>query len=717
MARFTQVFLRHGLMLVPLWIIAFAAIAGWLGGTFGLQNLFRDHPFEFADRLPNVLTAESIRYALTTSGFQIAVYAMAFLGLSWSIAVLAYIYETDPETTHPVTKTRPLILPVVLLGLIPIVAGQLAIADELLDPHFTAEVKRQYRLVGAALSVAGVFAGFLIIWAATAGAIYLSYKSHLPQLFTAIAISFILILIFAWPAWLMPGFAFFLLLSVFVLIYGLGVALPAKRRFVVVLGLLTWGLICGGISFKHRFAEFAPYYAGTRPRPKLETVSYCKKGAVRQAAAPYLTPPLEYLDAWRANALEVNPNQRPVFVVVAASGGGYRASYWSALVLDRLTAGFPQARKFKPAAGLVTGASGGMVTGAYFAAMSAAGLLDGTSPKSLVSALDGDIIEGTKSKSGMLQRMFRNAKRDSLTPVVQQLLQYDLPRSFWPMPLEHDRGSVLQEQWRLIGKTKFNELFFGEAFSPAIVFSPMLVNSGRPLLVSNLDLSCLATKDTQAVELFRLFPGTEGEVSLATAARMSASFPYVTPATELPVEPEQRVVDAGYYDNDGIGTAAAFLLTPDVKIWLEKHVSRVIVLRLNAFQRASPHPCSVKPDSPEALSFFDRILASLNQRYTRSTHWFSSPIEGAWVARDTKARFSNRQTIDALALAYPPGFLNEVEFAFDGFAAESWHLPENELRAMRLALGEKNWDGKIDTPSSCANLDALNVLETLLSQP
>ena len=83
------------------------------------------------------------------------------------------------------------------------------------------------------------------------------------------------------------------------------------------------------------------------------------------------------------------------------------------------------------------------------------------------------------------------------------------------------------------------------------------------------------------------------------------------------------------------------------------------------------------------------------------------------MARETKARFSNRQTIDALTAAYPPNFLNEIEFAFDGAAAESWHLPATELSAMRVALGTT---GDADPGPSCANRKAADAVAALLTR-
>jgi Patatin-like phospholipase len=720
MARFLPVFLRHGLMLLPLWILAFAAISGWIGTTFGFHNLFRDHPGEFPDLLPNAFTMDAMRLAATTSAFQIAVYATAFLGLSWSVAVLSYEYEQSPENAHPVKRARSVLWPVVVvLALLPIAAGQMAIANAMQDPIFSHADKLRYHGVGLALSFAGALFGLVLVTAAVKLAMYAAAQLNISQFAAGEIISGLLIAFFSWPAWLMPGFAFFLVLSVFVLIYALTTELSHAYRFAAVGLIIVWAIICGGIATKHKFADLAPYYASTAKRPVLGGGPVCLSNANRLAAAPNLTPPLEYLDAWRRTALEHSSQQKPVFVVVASSGGGYRASYWNALVLDKLLTANGGGRRFKDSIGLMTGASGGMISSAYLAALAANGAFEGDKVPSLVNALDLDIIDGGKSENGTLRRTFRNANRDSLTPIVQELLQHDIPLSLIPLGLENDRGTVLQDQWKAIRGVKFLNLLPGggaTAFSPAIIFSPMLVASGRPLLVSNLDLSCVATKDTEAVELFRVFPHAEAEVSLATAARMSASFPYVTPATELPTEPPQRVVDAGYYDNDGIGTAAAFLLTKDVKEWLEKHASRVVILRINAFSRASPDTCSVRPAVPEPLSALAQIGNALSERFGRSLHWLSSPIEGAWVARETKARFSNRQTIDALTAAYPPNFLNEIEFAFDGAAAESWHLPQHELNDMEVALGALTTNGKPDEPASCANAKAADAMSNLLAR-
>src|SRR5262249_34536538 len=110
-----------------------------------------------------------------------------------------------------------------------------------------------------------------------------------------------------------------------------------------------------------------------------------------------------------------------------------------------------------------------------------------------------------------------------------------------------------------------------EGRRPSLVFSPMLVEDGRQLLISNLDLNALVETtgplrgeapepvlSVPAVEFARLFPGARDRFLLSTAVRMNASFPYVAPVCTIPTRPARRSIDAGFYDNYGIRVALAW---------------------------------------------------------------------------------------------------------------------------------------------------------------
>ena len=110
--------------------------------------------------------------------------------------------------------------------------------------------------------------------------------------------------------------------------------------------------------------------------------------------------------------------------------------------------------------------------------------------------------------------------------------------------------------------------------------------------------SSAAGEEEAAVELLRVFPQAHPRVS--TAARLSATFPYVTPAARAssggdPGSEAERVgsyhvVDGGYTDNEGAMTSVDWInrllahYGRDDKI-LTRPFDRVLLLRIQAFPR------------------------------------------------------------------------------------------------------------------------------------
>jgi hypothetical protein len=84
-----------------------------------------------------------------------------------------------------------------------------------------------------------------------------------------------------------------------------------------------------------------------------------------------------------------------------------------------------------------------------------------------------------------------------------------------------------------------------------------------------------------AVEFFRLFPASRDRFRLSTAARMNATFPFVSPAVSIPTKPPRRVVDAGYFDNTGVSVATGWLYQH--REWVAKACSGVIVIQVRDF--------------------------------------------------------------------------------------------------------------------------------------
>jgi hypothetical protein len=145
-----------------------------------------------------------------------------------------------------------------------------------------------------------------------------------------------------------------------------------------------------------------------------------------------------------------------------------------------------------------------------------------------------------------------------------------------------------------------------EGWRPSLVFSPMMIEDGRRLLISNLDLRYVSSHDGRLIqpdrkegghtgidnvdnfsregfELFRLFPEAKNNFKLSTAVRMSATFPFFTPAVSLPTKPRRRIVDAGYYDNYGVSILSSWLFCSRNRDWIEKNASKIAIIQVRAW--------------------------------------------------------------------------------------------------------------------------------------
>lgn len=328
----------------------------------------------------------------------------------------------------------------------------------------------------------------------------------------------------------------------------------------------------------------------------------------------------------------------PRLTVVCVTGGASRSAYWTAVVLRRLSAEVPE---FSRHVRIVTGASGGMVGAAHFVA--AIGRGESTDDASWINEME-------------VNSFLEIARAVALHAPVEALLPLT------PAPLElPDRGTVLERSWTNL-RTPFAQLRDLESNGriPSLIFSPMIVEDGRRLLISNLRVPHLAIARTptlqydpgsraastlSGLELFELFPDAAESFELATAARMAASFPYVSPAVSLPTWPPLRVVDAGYSDNFGVALAADWLFHHRRK--LASICSGVAVTQIRAFMgRASRLGVPQPVESDESLSHglevvttgSDALLTAYNAGsvfrndldLAALSEWFNAPrIRGA----------------------------------------------------------------------------------------
>ena len=178
---------------------------------------------------------------------------------------------------------------------------------------------------------------------------------------------------------------------------------------------------------------------------------------------------------------------KPKLVIVTVSGGGIRASVWTTVVLRKLEqtlgAEFPYHVR------LITGASGGMVGGSYY--------VTSLGPPS--ESLLGEGADFSTRHGVTIDDFVERMATDQLDSVAGRLVFADMLSALNPFLQQRDRGQTLEETWiRWTGGEHASPLsrplqsYAADerlGWRPSLVYTPMMVEDGRRLLVSNLDLA------------------------------------------------------------------------------------------------------------------------------------------------------------------------------------------------------------------------------------
>ena len=336
---------------------------------------------------------------------------------------------------------------------------------------------------------------------------------------------------------------------------------------------------------------------------------------------------------------------------------------------------------------------------------------------------------------------------DSLTPVARALVFSDVPLSFLPGVNRADRGQALEDAWQKIariapGQRSLLDLTFGDlregerqGLLPSLIFSPMLVEDGRRLVMSNLDLgpvlrNCAywvgqsgkpperGSSSMPAFHYEELFPGALAHLPVRTAARLSAAFPYVSPAVTLPTQPRRRVVDAGYYDNYGLNLITGWLrqvVLQDESI--RRKIDRVLVIQIrDNVSRLSVNPGMADSSKGAAADRLldqgaeprrplHRLFASLG----RGLEGFTTPLTGLLSAREAVMLFRNDGELDALlGPREREPFVTTTIFDFKGEASTSWMLTTQETDGICAQARARGIEDKLDDVARWLGREASN---------
>jgi hypothetical protein len=372
-------------------------------------------------------------------------------------------------------------------------------------------------------------------------------------------------------------------------------------------------------------------------------------------------------------------------ILAAASGGGIQAAAWTARVLTglelRWRASQPKdVAAFSKSIRLISSVSGGGVGAMYF-----------------VNQFN---TTGGLPEEKELAQVVADAQTSSLEDVSWALAYHDLWRVILPVfPRSFGgRGRALERAWTTTSRdaasleTDLTKWVDGvrHGLRPANIFNATLVEAGERLLLSTTYLP--HPPGTIGRWDFHSIYQKMRDVAVVTAARLSATFPYVGPASRADVDPSggkaSHVVDGGYYDNYGISTLVEWLdIALDSLDRAGKLPNNLQILVIEIRQEPSPLPAPV-PDGSHRGWFY--------QAY--------APLDALFAVRTAGQRSHNQVELKLLQEKWAqkvniqPSAIFEFGSRQDGSPAPdlpapplSWHLTARQQEAI-----ESEWSDQRD---------------------
>jgi predicted acylesterase/phospholipase RssA len=319
----------------------------------------------------------------------------------------------------------------------------------------------------------------------------------------------------------------------------------------------------------------------------------------------------------RMERVPKHPKHGKTLVVVTCPGGGIHAAAWASMVLQSLSNRYDS---FGDSVAVISSVSGGGVASLYFTA-----------------ALQE--LQAAKA-SGHPRRMeiFEPATRSSLESIAMGMMTDELYGLLFPMMRWSDRGERLEQSW-----VRRLPLPWGNATldhwgdlahagsAPIVVFNATDAVTGRRVLFDSIPTPFrwsnigLTSRPLNYRELIDEQSVPKTDIKLVSAARASASFPFISPFVRLESTNQQgrglAIGDGAYVDNEGIVSAIdwiEFLF----RRWHDlpkgsRPFDRMMLLHLN------PSRSGDALDPPQASPIFD------------SLRWLTGPMEAMLRVRST----------------------------------------------------------------------------------
>lgn len=366
-------------------------------------------------------------------------------------------------------------------------------------------------------------------------------------------------------------------------------------------------------------------------------------------------------------------NSRRCAVLVAAAGGGIQAAAWTTQVLMGLRS--LVGLGFDKALCALSGISGGSVGSACYVHW----LANPSVARDPVKAASGS----------------------SLDEVAWGLAWPDLIRLFVPGLARKlaDRAGAMERAW--VGNASLSRSHVGSPFwnalsswndrvgrgeLPALFMGSTMVESGEPLILGTSDVNSAAVNRPssgwmEGDQLHRI-GNRPMDIPIVRGARLSAAFPYVTPAARPRLADQQpHMVDGGFFDNYGTATLIEWLdqalEEQDKRGNTDTGVNRILLIQTLGF----PKDKSNLPDAEDShqgwpFQLYAPVEALVNVRTAGQISHRGIEIEllqQKWARRGVEIQLSD--------------FVCNF-----GDAPLSWHLMPKQKAAIANA-----WSGAFDT--------------------
>jgi hypothetical protein len=232
---------------------------------------------------------------------------------------------------------------------------------------------------------------------------------------------------------------------------------------------------------------------------------------------------------------------------------------------------------------------------------------------------------------------------------------------------------------------------------PVPVFNDTLVETGQRLLISTvLQEPGTAPTTSNDCEFLNLYPNGMANPRVATAARLSATFPYISPIcrpddANLPVEIQYHVADGGYAENGAIFTVLewARILAAKYAKARERPFDRIVIVRIIPFP-ASDHPQPAKANQGWTYEVLGPVDTIGNVRTASQTERNDFDLELLTGRPESDAKAAETIPIIVAAFEFRPS-ANYV-------TPLSWHLTTSQKNEIR-----QTWQALVPSASKIAN--------------